>query len=200
RPDSRARYSSPRPYGSFALQKTTPKREPWETKLADAKLPTLEQVPFHWCRSMPQIPLVWSHFLRRKCSRSRSRRIQWWITAVTTKWANMSNRRRPCVHHAAALAGTLVWACAVSAPAFAADVSPWDTGKYWAARLIAGNVDGSNLRAGLEIKLDPGWKTYWRYPGDSGVPPVFDFASSENVKSVTVLWPAPQRFPDGSGG
>ena len=56
------------------------------------------------------------------------------------------------------------------------------------------------LRAGLEIKLHSGWKTYWRYPGDSGVPPVFDFAGSENVKSVTVLWPVPKRFPDGSGG
>ena len=56
------------------------------------------------------------------------------------------------------------------------------------------------VRAGLEIRLDPGWKTYWRYPGDSGVPPTFDFAGSENVKSVTVLWPAPERFPDGAGG
>ena len=56
------------------------------------------------------------------------------------------------------------------------------------------------LRAGIEIRLDPGWKTYWRYPGDSGVPPTLDFAGSENVKSVTALWPAPQRFADGAGG
>ena len=47
--------------------------------------------------------------------------------------------------------------------------------------------------------MQPGWKTYWRYPGDSGVPPVFDFAASDNVKSVTVLWPAPVRFADGGG-
>ena len=32
--------------------------------------------------------------------------------------------------------------------------------------------------AGVEIRLDPGWKTYWRYPGDSGVPPALDFAGS----------------------
>ena len=87
-----------------------------------------------------------------------------------------------------------------TAPACAADASPWDPGTHWAARLIAASAHGAILRAGLEIKLGPGWKTYWRYPGDSGVPPVFDFAASENVKSVTVLWPAPQRFPDGSGG
>ena len=50
-------------------------------------------------------------------------------------------------------------------------------------RLIAGaNKDGADsLRAGIEIKLQPGWKTYWRYPGDSGVPPRFDFSGSDNV-------------------
>jgi len=61
-------------------------------------------------------------------------------------------------------------------------------------------VDTTFVRAGVEIKLDPGWKTYWRDPGDSGVPPTFDFTGSENVKSTTVLWPAPERFPDGAGG
>ena len=56
------------------------------------------------------------------------------------------------------------------------------------------------FRAGVEIKLKDGWKTYWRYPGDSGVPPVLDFSKSQNVKAVTVLYPAPTRFPDGGGG
>jgi DsbC/DsbD-like thiol-disulfide interchange protein len=55
-------------------------------------------------------------------------------------------------------------------------------------------------RAGVEIRLEPGWHTYWRYPGDSGVPPTFDFSGSENVKSVSVLWPAPTIFADGAGG
>ena len=70
-----------------------------------------------------------------------------------------------------------------------------------AARLIAASSpakDGT-LHAGIEIRLDQGWKTYWRYPGDSGIPPQFDFSASENVKAVTVLWPAPQRFDDGGG-
>ena len=49
-------------------------------------------------------------------------------------------------------------------------------------------------------KLDPGWKTYWRNPGDSGVPPRFDFSKSENIEAVTVLWPAPKKFDDGAGG
>ncbi len=56
------------------------------------------------------------------------------------------------------------------------------------------------FRAGVEIRLKEGWKTYWRYPGDSGVPPVLDFSKSQNVKAVTVRYPAPTRFPDGGGG
>ncbi len=55
------------------------------------------------------------------------------------------------------------------------------------------------LRAGIEIKLQPGWKTYWRYPGDSGVPPQFDFAGSENLASAEVLYPAPHSFKDEAG-
>jgi DsbC/DsbD-like thiol-disulfide interchange protein len=68
-------------------------------------------------------------------------------------------------------------------------------------RLVAGGPSGdANYRAGIEIRLDPGWKTYWRYPGDSGVPPRFEFSRSENVASVAVLWPALRAFSDGAGG
>jgi DsbC/DsbD-like thiol-disulfide interchange protein len=92
---------------------------------------------------------------------------------------------------------------AVAAPAIAADLSPWDNDTRSAVRLVAARAvsqsGGRLLRAGIELKLHPGWKTYWRYPGDSGVPPVFDFTGSENVKTVTVLWPAPERFSDGGG-
>jgi DsbC/DsbD-like thiol-disulfide interchange protein len=86
----------------------------------------------------------------------------------------------------------------------AQDASDWDTQSHTAARLIAGSTvksaDAAIRRAGVEIRLDPGWKTYWREPGDSGVPPTLDFSGSENVKSITVEWPAPERFPDGAGG
>jgi DsbC/DsbD-like thiol-disulfide interchange protein len=88
--------------------------------------------------------------------------------------------------------------------AIAADVSPWDDGMQSSARLIAAQsheVSGVRLfRAGIEIKLKPGWHTYWRYPGDSGVPPAPDFSRSQNVKRATVQYPAPARFPDGAGG
>jgi len=91
-----------------------------------------------------------------------------------------------------------------SSVAWAQDASDWDAQPHAAARLIAGarakTPDATFVRAGLEIKLDPGWHTYWRDPGDTGVPPTFDFSGSDNVKSATVLWPAPERFPDGAGG
>ena len=56
------------------------------------------------------------------------------------------------------------------------------------------------LLGGIAFQLQPGWKTYWRTPGDSGVPPRFDFSKSDNVEAVTVLWPAPMKFDDGAGG
>jgi DsbC/DsbD-like thiol-disulfide interchange protein len=93
----------------------------------------------------------------------------------------------------------------------AADASQWSGDSHAAARLVSGQSTsgppvkatgapgGPIFRAGVEIRLAPGWKTYWRYPGDSGVPPKFDFADSENVKSVSVLWPAPQLFSGADG-
>lgn len=75
------------------------------------------------------------------------------------------------------------------------DASAWDGDTRGAVRLIAGSAQPANsLRAGLEIRLKPGWHTYWRYPGDAGVPPRLNFTGSENVHAVNVLWPAPQRI------
>jgi len=93
---------------------------------------------------------------------------------------------------------------AACSTAIAADVSPWDDDLQSSARLIAAqahDVSGvRTFRAGIEIKLNDGWHTYWRYPGDSGVPPAFDFSESQNVETVSVRYPAPSRFPDGAGG
>jgi len=85
--------------------------------------------------------------------------------------------------------------------ALAADESPWSNDIRSGVRLIAGTNDMGDvaLRAGIEIKMQPGWKTYWRYPGDSGVPPRFDFSGSENLKNAKVLFPAPHLFTDETG-
>jgi DsbC/DsbD-like thiol-disulfide interchange protein len=82
----------------------------------------------------------------------------------------------------------------------AADASPWDGDARSAVRLIAGSASDeageSSLRAGIEVRLGAGWKTYWRYPGDSGVPPDIQFAGSENVERVELRWPAPMSFAE----
>lgn len=85
--------------------------------------------------------------------------------------------------------------------AHAADASAWSDDSRSSMRLIAGasKAGDPKLRAGVEIKLQPGWKTYWRYPGDSGVPPRFDFSGSDNVLRAKVLYPAPHLFTDETG-
>jgi DsbC/DsbD-like thiol-disulfide interchange protein len=82
----------------------------------------------------------------------------------------------------------------------AEDASAWQKAAHSAVRLLAGSRSGPVLLGGIAVQLDPGWKTYWRTSGDSGVPPRFDFAGSDNVEAVTVLWPAPMKFDDGAGG
>ena len=82
----------------------------------------------------------------------------------------------------------------------AQDASPWQRDGHSAVRLLAGSRSGAVLLGGIAFQLQPGWKTYWRTPGDSGVPPRFDFSKSENIEAVTILWPAPTKFDDGAGG
>ena len=107
--------------------------------------------------------------------------------------------RRTAAPRAIAFCATLLTAVG---PATAADeASRWDGDARSAIRLIAGSPAAGKTappRAGIQIRLKPGWHTYWRYPGDAGVPPRFDFGGSQNVKAVEVLWPAPQRIPEES--
>lgn len=53
--------------------------------------------------------------------------------------------------------------------------------------------DGTRVAA-LRLKLAPGWKTYWRAPGDAGIPPSFDWSKSRNMHSVAISWPTPKVF------
>src|ERR1041385_6692223 len=96
-------------------------------------------------------------------------------------------------------AAALCVACATS-EVHAEDASPWQRDAHSAVRLLAGSRSGTVLLGGIAIQLQPGWHTYWRTPGDSGVPPRFDFSKSDNVEAVMVLFPAPRKFDDGAGG
>ena len=86
-------------------------------------------------------------------------------------------------------------------PALTADASQWAIDIRSGTRLIAAAAPNgaATLWAGVEFRMDPGWHTYWRYPGDSGVPPRFDFDASENLGEAKVLYPAPHAFEDETG-
>ena len=63
------------------------------------------------------------------------------------------------------------------------------------ASILHGWSERDGMRvAGLKLELADGWKTYWRTPGASGYPPQLDFSISENVKEITIKWPAPNIF------
>jgi DsbC/DsbD-like thiol-disulfide interchange protein len=97
---------------------------------------------------------------------------------------------------------SLVLALLCASPAAFADASAPVAAGEARVRLLAGKNDTNSapvLAGGVEIVLTPGWKTYWRYPGDAGVPPRFDWTGSENVARVEVFYPAPKRITDGSG-
>lgn len=91
---------------------------------------------------------------------------------------------------------------AKAAPARDADAAaPWVELHASRARLVpsqAGAPGGARL-AGLEIAMQDGWKTYWRMPGDAGVPPMFDWSGSANAANIKVLYPAPTRIPEAGG-
>lgn len=94
-----------------------------------------------------------------------------------------------------------------SAQAIEKGASSWHKVPHAAMRIIAGNNKllfdekggASDHHIGVHIKLDYGWKTYWRLPGDSGVPPVFHWQGSRNLKKAVIAWPAPKYLADQYG-
>lgn len=100
----------------------------------------------------------------------------------------------------AAVAAVLL--CALARPSIAGEyASPWAQGFHSRVRLVAGGAenDRPSRLAGLVMELDRGFKTYWRHPGESGLPPSLDWTGSENLLRAEVLWPAPRRFEDAGG-
>ena len=97
-----------------------------------------------------------------------------------------------------AVAAAALASIALAGPALAADgfATDWAAGLKDQARLVAA---GEHL-AGFQIRLAPGAITYWRDPGDAGLPPTFDFSGSVNVASVEPVFPAPTRIREADGG
>lgn len=81
----------------------------------------------------------------------------------------------------------LLSADAASAQGFAQQVASVSLIEGWR------QADGTHVAA-VEISLEPGWHTYWRVPGASGIPPHFDWSASGNLSSVAYEWPRPDAF------
>jgi DsbC/DsbD-like thiol-disulfide interchange protein len=89
-------------------------------------------------------------------------------------------------------ASLLALLCALAAPSFAqprpADVT-----------LLPGwRMENGNHMAAIRVTLSDGWKTYWRAPGDGGIPPEVDWSRSDNIAGVTFHWPVPQVIRQGN--
>ncbi|MFO1210095.1 MAG: protein-disulfide reductase DsbD family protein [Amaricoccus sp.] len=82
--------------------------------------------------------------------------------------------------------------CAASALGAAAQTLPQGVREV---TILGGwrQADGSRLAA-VAISLAPGWHTYWRVPGDAGIPPTFDWSGSRNLARVDYEWPHPEVF------
>ena len=79
------------------------------------------------------------------------------------------------------------------------NATPWQEATGARARLVVGHAEGARYAA-LEIDLDKGWHTYWRFPGASGLPPELDWSQSVGVEIGETIFPAPRFFDDGAGG
>jgi DsbC/DsbD-like thiol-disulfide interchange protein len=66
----------------------------------------------------------------------------------------------------------------------------------WTAVFHVGGFDGKTWKAGVQITLLPGWKTYWRVPGAAGIAPAIDLQGA-NLKSVEMFYPLPMRLKAG---
>lgn len=86
-------------------------------------------------------------------------------------------------------------------PPVSVPASPWVQEKELQMRLIsatAGVGKDTELLLALQVRLEPGWKFYWRTPGDAGIPPRFDWSESKNIEGIDVRWPRPERAMEGN--
>ena len=93
-----------------------------------------------------------------------------------------------------ALLLALLAAPAFAGPAFAgSDAFP--KGPVAEVSVLPGwRTEAGTHMAALRVRLAPGWKTYWRAPGDGGIPPRFGWEGSQNLASVRFHWPRPEVY------
>jgi DsbC/DsbD-like thiol-disulfide interchange protein len=79
-----------------------------------------------------------------------------------------------------------------------AEMSAWAEAEGGRMRLVALAPDaGGKIRAGLQIEPKPGWITYWREPGNSGIPPQITVAPESGITLTAIRYPVPKHLVDG---
>lgn len=86
-----------------------------------------------------------------------------------------------------------------SASGAQAGSSGWHHVEGGSIRIVTSGApdEAGHLRGALEIRLKPGWKTYWLDPGASGVPPTLEASAGSREAGVEIGFPTPRRFDDG---
>lgn len=88
------------------------------------------------------------------------------------------------------LAGLALWLCLPQATT----AQPWMPGFVSAELVGSWQTENGTQMTALRVLLEDGWKTYWRAPGDLGVPPEFNWRGSRNAADIEVHWPRPHLF------
>jgi suppressor for copper-sensitivity B len=104
---------------------------------------------------------------------------------------------RPAAHALRLLVAVTLAILSAAVPVAADTASAWQRTDHTAVRLVSavtGVGGGETLSLGLQFRMQPGWKVYWRSPGSGGLPPVIEWQGSENAGEAGILWPAPKRF------
>ena len=98
----------------------------------------------------------------------------------------------------AAMKHSLIALALALTPLAAAQAESFDMADIVQAEVLPGwRTPSGTWMAALHLTLSPGWKTYWRVPGEAGIPPLFDIAASTNIAALAVHWPTPHVFEIG---
>jgi len=91
---------------------------------------------------------------------------------------------------------TIIIACFIFPDTAHAIQSDWAVSENTRARILSGvkNIGPEKtFEAAVELELAEGWHTYWKHPGDAGLPPRFEWKSSKNIQGLKIFWPTPKR-------
>lgn len=96
------------------------------------------------------------------------------------------------------IAASLMVASSIMPTAARAETTDWATNEGGRMRIVALAPDArGTVRGALQIEPKAGWITYWREPGDAGIPPHITFPETSGVSLKKMSYPVPRRFDNG---